>query len=50
MKYLLQLQDIRVGQVKKPYIRVNIRELNRKHSTELLTLYTKTDSLCYYYS
>ena len=37
---LLQLQDLGVSQVKEPYIRSNIRELNRKLYTELSILYT----------
>ena len=36
---MLQSQDLRVGQVKKPYIRVNIRELNEILATKLSTLY-----------
>ena len=38
---MLQFQDLRVGQVKEPYIRVNTRELNRELCTELSILYTK---------
>ena len=37
--YLLQSQDLRVDQEKKPYIRVNIRELNGVPSTGMSTLY-----------
>jgi len=36
---MLQSQDLRVDQVKKPYIRVNIRELNEVLATMLSTLY-----------
>ncbi len=36
---MLQSQDLRVGQVKKPYIRVNTRELDRVSNTNLSTLY-----------
>ena len=39
---MLQPQDLRVSQVKEPYIRVNIRELNKEHCTGLSILYTKT--------
>ena len=46
---LLQSQDLRVGQVKKPCIRVNIRELNRELYIRLSTLYTLLDGPCYYY-
>ena len=30
---MLQSQDLRVGQVKEPYIRVNTRELNRRRDS-----------------
>ena len=36
---MLQSQDLRVGQVKKPCIRVNTRELDRVPNTNLSTLY-----------
>jgi len=39
---MLQSQDLRVGQVKEPCIRVNIRELNRELYTRLSILYTNT--------
>ena len=39
---MLQSQDLRVGQVKEPCIRVNTRELNRDLCTRLSTLYTNT--------
>ena len=39
---LLQLKDLRVDQCEEPYIRVNIRELNRELCTGLSTLYTET--------
>ena len=39
---MLQSQDLRVGQVKESYIRVNIREFNRELCIGLSTLYTKT--------
>ena len=39
-------QDLRVNQWIDLYIRVNTRELH----TKLFTLYTKTDSLYYYYN
>ena len=38
---ILQTQELKVVQEKKPYIRVNTRELNRELCTELSTLYTK---------
>jgi len=37
---MLQLQNLRVGQVKEPYIRFNTRELDRELCTRLSTLYT----------
>ena len=40
--YLLQTQDLRVDQEKKPCIRVNIRELNRELCTGLSILYINT--------
>ena len=40
--YMLQLQDLRVGQVKEPCIRVNTRELNKELNTRLSTLYINT--------
>ena len=40
MLLLLQFNDLRVNQRKKPYIRVNIRELNEVLSTMYLPLYT----------
>jgi len=39
-RVLLQSQDLRVGQVKEPCIRVNIRELNRELYTKSSILYT----------
>jgi len=36
---MLWSQDFRVDQEKKPYIRINTRELNRVFSTELSILY-----------
>jgi len=39
---ILQTQDLRVGQVNKSCIEVNIRELDRELSTGLSTLYTKS--------
>jgi len=39
-RVLLQLQDLRVGQVKEPCIRVNIRELDRELYTKSSILYT----------
>ena len=33
---MLQTQDLRISQEKKPYIRVNTRKLNRVLSTKLL--------------
>jgi len=39
---ILQTQDLRVNQEKKPCIRVNTRELNRELCTRLSTLYTNT--------
>jgi len=36
---MLQSQDLGVGQVKKPCIRVNTRKLNRISNTNLYTLY-----------
>ena len=36
---MLQFQDLKVGQEKEPYIRVNTREFNKVPSTELFTLY-----------
>ena len=39
-RVLLQSQDLRVGQVKEPGIRVNIRELNRELYTKSSILYT----------
>ena len=47
---LLQSQDLRIGQVKKPCIRVNTSELDKELCIKLSTLYTKTNGLCYYYS
>jgi len=44
---VLQTQDFRVSQEKKPCIRVNTRELNRELCTELSTLYTKPHGPCY---
>ena len=41
MAKLLQLQDLRVGQIKEPYIRVNTRELNKELCTGSSTFYTK---------
>jgi len=38
---MLQLKDLRVGQWEEPYIRVNIRELDRGLCTRLSILYTK---------
>ena len=38
-RVLLQLQDLRVGQVKEPCIRVNIRELDRELYTKSSILY-----------
>jgi len=37
---MLWSQDLKVSQVKEPYIRINTRELNRVSSTNLSTLYT----------
>ena len=42
---MLQSQDLRVGQVKEPCIRVNTKELNKELYTRLSTLYTKTYGL-----
>ena len=42
MDVLLWFNDLRVDQGKKPCIRVNTRELDRKLYTGLSTLYTKT--------
>ena len=36
---MLQFQDIKVGQEKEPYIRVNTREFNEVPSIRLFTLY-----------
>ena len=36
---MLQSQNLRVGQVKEPYIRVNIRQLNEVLATKLFALY-----------
>jgi len=36
---MLQFQDLKVDQEKKPYIRVNTREFNEVPCTELFTLY-----------
>jgi len=36
---VLQLQDVRVGQVKEPCIRVNTRELDRELCTRFPILY-----------
>ena len=41
-KFVLLSQDLRIKQVKKPYIKVNTRELNRELCIGLSTLYTKT--------
>jgi len=38
---MLQTQELRVVQEKKPYIRVNIRKLDRKLCIRLSILYTK---------
>jgi len=38
---LLRFNDLRVDQRKKPYIRVNIRELNRELCIESSTFYAK---------
>ena len=38
---MLQFSDFRIDQRKESYIRVNIRELDRKLCTRLSTLYTK---------
>ena len=38
---VLQSQDLRVGQVKEPCIRINTRKLNRELCTESSILYTK---------
>ena len=37
--FLLQLKDLRVDQYIEPYIRVNIRELNRELCIRLAILY-----------
>jgi len=37
---MLHLQDLRVDQVKEPYIRVNIRKLNKELYIEFFVLYT----------
>jgi len=37
---MLQTQDFRVSQEEELYIKVNTRELDREHCTELFTLYT----------
>ena len=37
--YMLQLQDLRVSQVKEPCIRVNTSKLNKELDTRLSTLY-----------
>jgi len=37
---MLQIQDLKVSQVKELYIRVNIRELDRELCIRLSTLYT----------
>ena len=47
---MLQLKDLKVDQREEPYIRINIRELDRELCTELSILYTKTNSLYYYYT
>jgi len=39
---LLQSQDLGVGQVKEPCIRINTRELNKELCTRLSILYTNT--------
>jgi len=39
---VLQLQNLRVDQEKKLYIRINTRELNKEFCTKLSTLYTNT--------
>jgi len=39
---MLQSQDLKVSQVKKPWIRVNTRELNRELCIRLSILYTNT--------
>jgi len=44
--YLLQTQDLRVGQANESCIRVNTRKLNRELCIDLSILYTKTNSLC----
>jgi len=38
---VLQLQNLRVSQVKEPLLELNIRELNKELCTGLSTLYTK---------
>jgi len=38
---MLQSQDLKVDQEKKPYIKINTRELDKVSSTELSILYTK---------
>ena len=38
-RWVSQLQDLKVSQVKEPCIRINTRELNKKLCTELSTLY-----------
>ena len=38
---MLQTQELRVIQEKEPYIRINIRELDKGLYTRLSTLYTK---------
>ena len=48
---MLQSQDLRVGQVKEPCIRVNTKELNKELYTRLSTLYTNYSwSMLYYFS
>jgi len=46
---MLQFNDIRVDQRKKPCNRVNIKELNKELSTKLFTLYTKSVWFMLYY-
>jgi len=36
---MLQLQDLRVGQIKEPCIKVNTREFDKELYTESSTLY-----------
>jgi len=43
---ILQTQDFRVDQEKKPCIRVNTRELNRVLCIGLSILYTQVHGLC----